>query len=232
MSVYKSRADSGKNRFSRYTNSIPRGQAIYRFSTNTHPAVVLKRVASDNAVLLNLNCEWKDCYDSTNSGALDNLSTIYDEFRISRITWVFKLQSAQTVVDAASDDIVRLYNVYDPDSKGAAFADQYEILKVGGYRVRSMVPFQSYSVSLYPNYRTDVLSGPVGKRVTARSTLSGRWFDSDVIDQLQFTSRNCQQVVLGNLPVSVKKKTNVVMQKFVEYEFKGHRNGSVYGPAP
>lgn len=200
--------------------------------TATCAGVPITRIANNDAQV-NFVCkaDVKNLYNSANTAVLQCYKAMYEEFRISKISFHFRLTTASTVADPTEDNIITMYNAYDCNAFGKKFSSINEITKVPGYRRRVMKPFQDYSCVLYPKWSNELVVGAGSNKVNIE-TKSGVWMNTINIDTANVFSTNGQQVGFNgfNKPLPATKKTIVELQEYVTYQFRKRTNNATYAP--
>lgn len=160
------------NRFRRAAQLKP-----VTFVTMGLPVKIIKKVNETTAQYC-LHLSLLDFRDHTNKDLIEAYQIIYDQFRIKKCTWKFRLTTTQQFVDEGNDSIVSIINAYDPDCATRLLVMPNTIYKMDGYKKRDMKPFTSYKVSLYPKFIDALYSGASGSNTHMSSVrMRTPWLD-------------------------------------------------------
>lgn len=228
----KSKAGFKRNASKRYGSKKRSQQHQVETLTCTCAGVpILRNAANDTQLNFVCKADMKNLYVSGNTSLLACKKAEYEEFRIARVTYHFRLTAASTVTDPTEDSIITLFNSYDDNCFTKKYASINEITKDPNYKRRVMMPFKDYVCVLYPKWSEELVVG-TGDNKIKKTTKSGVWMNTLNIDTANVFSSNGIQVGINgfNTPLPATKKTIVELQEYVTYQFRKKMNHINYAP--
>lgn len=172
-----------------------------------------------------------DFHDNTNKDLLNAYAVIYDQFKIKKCVWKFRMTTTQQFVDEGNDKITTFTHAYDPDCATRNLVTPQTIYKIDGYKKVDMKPYNSYNVTLYPKFIDALYSGASGSNTHMSSVrMRTPWMDMAEIRTPNISSYNGHHVTFEGLNNGNTAKTecDITSQVFVHWQFRGKRNGQLY----
>lgn len=164
------------------------------------------------------------------TGAFDGYRSIYDSWRILKLTMVFWLGENDDIT-RPNEVAIEMNSCYDPDARGRGFATIEDFNKCNNSKHKIMRYGEKYKMVLYPKFPKVVTGSnaqPTGTTVTACEPGSQPWFDVSIAYNDRFTpavgvSANATQYLFYG-----PKDTVIRYKIFSHMQWKGIRNGQQY----
>ncbi|CAG2215487.1 unnamed protein product [Mytilus edulis] len=194
------------------------------------PFDIIKK-ANETTSLYSMHSNLKNFREQTNPVAIAAHGALYGQFRIVKAEWRFRLTSTQVYTDTGNDKITSIVHAYDPDAQGRLLKSPKDMYMLSNYKKRDMKPYQSYKVTLFPQYGIRNTTGTLGgSEALYSNSKSGVWMDISDMSAAGMESLNGQHVLFEGLNHLTKTSTEITGQLYVTWQFRGVRNGQEYAP--